>query len=83
MFYELPIVTLKIPLEQNYIGKCSKEFEASDFPACILNNTHFFWYQSQKSNKFHDVRIGRNVPQTKWYMQKVPFDYDDFVYQTS
>ena len=45
-----------ICLKQNSIGKRPKDFEASGFPSCILNNTHFFWNQSQKSKKFHDVR---------------------------
>ena len=58
MFYELPIVILKTPLyvfRADSIGKHPKDFEASGFPSCILNNTHFFWNQSQKSKKFHDV----------------------------
>ena len=68
-------------LEQNSIGKNPKDFEASGFPSCILNNIHFFWNKSQKSKKLHDVRKSRDVHQ--WYMQKVPFYYEDFVYQVS
>ena len=70
-------------LEQNSIGKRPIDFEASGFPSCVLNNTHFFWNQSQKSKKFHDVRKSGDVQQTKWYMQKVLFYYEDFVYQAS
>ena len=54
-------------LEQNSIGKRPKDFEASGFPSCILNNTHFFG----------------DVQQTKWSMQKVLLYYEDFVYQAS
>ena len=68
-------------LEQNSIGKHPKDFEASGFTSCILNNTHFFSNQSQKSKTFHDVRKSRNVQQ--WYMLKVLFYYKDFVYQAS
>ena len=70
-------------LKQNSIGKHPKDFKASGFPSCILNNTHFFWNQSQKSKKFHDVRKSGDVQQTKWYIQKVLFYYEDFVYQAS
>ena len=74
MFYELSIVTLKTPLyvfrAEIYL-KGPKDFEASGFSSCILNNTHFFWNQSQKSKKFHDVRKSRDVQQ--WCMQKVLF----------
>ena len=45
-----------ICLEQNSIEKRPKDFEASGFPYCILNNTHFFWNQSQKS-KQKDFRM--------------------------
>ena len=60
-----------ICLEQNSIGKRPKDFEASDFPSCMLNNAHFFWNQSQKSKKFYDVRKSEDVQQAKWYTQKV------------
>ena len=36
-----------ICLEQISIGKRPKYFEASGFPCCILNNTHFFWNRSR------------------------------------
>ena len=68
-------------LEQNSIGKRPKDFETSGFSSCVLNNTHFVWNQSQKSKKFHDVGKSRDVQQ--WYMQKVLFYYEDFVYQAS
>ena len=45
MLYQLPIVDFEDPniycLEQNSIGKRPKDFKASDFPCCILNNTQF------------------------------------------
>ena len=50
-----------ICLEQISIGKRPKYFEASGFPCCILNNTHFFWNRSRKSKKFHDVRKSGDV----------------------
>ena len=50
-----------ICFEQISIGKRSKYFEASGFPCCILNNTHFFWNRSRKSKKFHDVRKSGDV----------------------
>ena len=62
-----------ICLEQNSIGKRPKDFEASGFPSCILNNTHFFWNQSQKSYKFHDVRKSGGVQQTRLYIYKKYF----------
>ena len=42
-----------ICFEQISIAKLPKCFEASGFPCCILNSTHFFWNQSWKSKKFH------------------------------
>ena len=68
-------------LEQNSIRQRPKDFEASGFPSCFLNNTHFFETSHRKSKKFHGVRKSRNVQQ--WYMQKVLFYYEDFVYQAS
>ena len=54
MFYELPFVTLKTPpymFRAELYGKRPKEFEASGFPSCILNNAHFFEtsHKNQKS----------------------------------
>ena len=69
MLYELPIVILKTPLyvyRAEHYRKGPQDFEASGFPSCILNNTHFFWNQSRKSKKFHDLRKSRDVE--KWYM---------------
>ena len=34
------------------IGKRPKYFKASDFPCCVLNNTHFFLNRSRKLKKF-------------------------------
>ena len=45
-----------ICLEQITIGKCTKYFEDSGFPCCILNNTYFFWNGLRKSEIFHDLR---------------------------
>ena len=45
MFYQLPIVTLKAPLylfRTELYRKARKDFEASGFPSCILNDTTFF-----------------------------------------
>ena len=53
--YELPIVTLETPryvFRAELYRKGPKDFEASGFPSCILNNTHFFWNKSQKSKNF-------------------------------
>ena len=33
--------------------------------------------------KIHDVRKSGDVQQTKWYMQKVPFYDEDYVYPAS
>ena len=52
-----------ICFEQISVGKRPKYFEASGFPCCILNNTHFFWNRSRKSKKkkMHDVRKSGDV----------------------
>ena len=45
IFYELPFVTLKTApymFRAELYWKRLKEFEASGFPSCILNNAHFF-----------------------------------------
>ena len=44
-------------LEQNSIGKHPKDFEASGFPSCILNNTHFF--QTSHRNQKHFMMSGK------------------------
>ena len=54
MFYELPFVTLKTApymFRAELYGKRLKEFEASGFPSCILNNAHFLEtsHKNQKS----------------------------------
>ena len=36
-----------------------------------------------ETKKFHDVRKSGDVQQTKWFIQKVLFYYEDFVYQAS
>ena len=53
MFYELVIADFKdlTCLEQNYIGKRPKDFEANGFYCYIIDNTHIFWNQSQKYKK--------------------------------
>ena len=53
-----------------------------------LSFLYFKWHplflnQSQKSKKFYDVRKRGDVQQTKWYMQKLLFYYEDFAYQAS
>ena len=50
MFYELVIADFKdlTCLEQNYIGKRPKDFEANGFYCYIIDNTYIFWNQSQK-----------------------------------
>ena len=60
-------------VQSRTIEKRSKDFEASDFPSCILSNTHFFETSHRNQKKFHDVRKTGDVQQTKWYMQKVLF----------
>ena len=44
MFYELVFADFKDPtcLEQNYIGKRLKDFEANGFYCYIIDNTHIF-----------------------------------------
>ena len=70
-----------ICLEQNSNRKHPKDFEASGFPYCILNNTHFFWnsHGNKKNCMISQEKWGRQ--QTKWYMQKVPFYDQDDVYE--
>ena len=51
--YELPIVTLETPLyvfRAELYRKGPKDFEASGFPSCILNNTHFFEISHRNKN---------------------------------
>ena len=54
IFYELPFVTLKTApymFRAELYWKRLKEFEASGFPSCILNNAHFLEtsHKNQKS----------------------------------
>ena len=48
-----------ICFEQISVGKRPKYFEASGFPCCILNNTHFFWNRSRKSKKKKCMMSGK------------------------
>ena len=42
--------------EQISIGKRPNYFKPSGFPCYILNNTHFFWKQSPKSENLYGLR---------------------------
>ena len=73
-----------ICFEQISVGKRPKYFEASGFPCCILNNTHFFWNRSRKSKKKNAwCQEKWRCRQKKWYIQKAPFSVEDYDYQAS
>ena len=86
MFYQLPIVTLKSPLymfRTEFYQKASQRLWSWWLSFLYFKCYPFFLNQSQKSKKFHDVRKSGDVQQTKWYMQKFLFYFEDFAYQAS
>ena len=86
MLYKCLLLTLKTPLHifraELYRKTSPKDFEANGFPCCILNNTHFFWNQSRKSKKFHDVRKSGEVSKQNGicrryvFMMRIMYDED-------
>ena len=81
-YFDLEKPTVHV-LEQNSIGKRPKDFEASGFPSCVLNNTHFFEtsHRNQKnvmmSGKVRTFSKQNGI--CKSYFEDLLY-YEDFVY---
>ena len=81
--------TLLYMLRTELYRKASKDFEATDFHCYISNITYFpFLLKSFKEippppPKKKVLSKSGDIQQTKWYMQKVPFYEEDYVYQAS
>ena len=82
--------TLLYMLRTELYRKASKDFQAADFHCYISNNTYFpLLLKSFKEipppppPKKKVLSKSGDIQQTKWYMQKVPFYEEDYVYQAS
>ena len=80
--------TLLYMLRTELYRKASKDFEATGFRCYILNNTYFpLLLKSFKKipppPKKKVLSKSGDIQQTKWYMQKVSFYKEDYVYQAS
>ena len=81
--------TLLYMLRTELYRKASKDFEATGFRCYILNNTYFplllksFKKIPPPPPKKKVLSKSGDIQQTKWYMQKVSFYKEDYVYQAS
>ena len=81
--------TLLYMLRTELYRKASKDFEATGFRCYILNNTYFplllksFKKITPPPKKKKVLSKSGDIQQTKWYLQKVSFYKEDYVYQAS